>query len=181
MRLFVALNFNYQVKDYLTEVQNIIKLCAKSGNYTKYDNFHLTLRFLGEIPEHQVDDICDILDIVSKKVKPFTFTIGGINSFIRKDKHLVYVDVLTNKDKLNLLAKSLNSLIDKIFPELKPYNFKPHITIAREVMFTESSALISIQPFKENITVNEISLMESSRNKVYGLTYTPIYTVKLQE
>lgn len=176
MRLFIAFNFNNKVKNYLSEVQSIIKTCALKGNYTKYDNFHLTLRFLGEIPDYEVDNIIDIIDIVSNQVKPFSIKIGSINSFSRKNKHIVYVDVLKNKEGLYELAKLLNTLIDNKIRDAHVYNFKPHITIAREVIFNEVSSLINVNPFNEEIIVDNITLFRSSRDKYQGLIYTPIYT-----
>jgi len=179
MRLFISLDFNNKIKDYLKEVQYIVKTCAQKGNYTKYDNFHLTLRFLGEVSENEVTKICDILDIVQKKVKRFTINIGDIKSFYRKDKHIVYVDIIKNKTKLYNLAKTLNTFVDEVIPIKQKYKFKPHITIAREVVFKKTSSLTQINDFDEDILVKSISLIKSSRDKYRGLIYTPIYTINL--
>ncbi len=181
MRLFIAINFNEEVKDYLSEVQSIVKASSRKGRYTRYDNFHLTLRFLGELTQIEADEVCDILTAFKEKVEPFSIKIGDINSFQKKEKHIVYVDVVKNKEKLITLAKKLNTMIDQSFSFRKTYSFKPHITIGREIMFYQVSSLDKIIPFHKEILVNEVSLMLSSRNQNNVLTYTPIYTVNLNE
>lgn len=181
MRLFIAINFDNTVKDYLSEVQSIVKTSALNGRYTLYDNFHLTLRFLGEIDRCDVSALYALLDELSVTMHAFNIKIGDIHSFNRKDKHIVYVDVLKNKNELVNLVKTLNQLIDANFTLKKNNQFKPHITIAREVVFKEVSSLAKIVPFNNNISVNKISLMLSSRNKNNDLTYTPFYTVNLKE
>jgi len=181
MRLFVAINFDQNVKDYLSEVQALVRSSAFKGNYTLYDNFHLTLRFLGEFPEGEVDTFCDCLDELACDAKPFTIRIGDINSFNRKDKHIVYVDVTENKEELYKLAKKLNEIIDKTIEVEDKTPFKPHITIGREVVFKNMQTALNVAPYPHPILVNEVSLMLSSRNKHNVLTYTPLYTVRLGE
>lgn len=181
MRLFFAINFDEKVKDYLSEVQALVRSSALKGNYTLYDNFHLTLRFLGEFPESDVDIFCDCLDELATSAKPFKIKIGDIGSFNRKDKHIVYVDVLENKEDLYKLAKKLNEIIDNhIEVEDKP-PFKPHITLGREVVFHNTLEPLNVLPYPYPILVDEVSLMLSSRNKHNVLTYKPLYTVKLGE
>lgn len=181
MRLFIAINFNKEIKDYLSEVQSIIKTSSLNGRYTLYDNFHLTLRFLGELDQSDIAPISELLDELSQIIHAFKIKIGDIHSFNRKGKHIVYVDVLENKNKLIDLVKKLNQLIDANYSLKNNNHFKPHITIAREVVFNEISSLVKIVPFNNDIPVSKISLMLSSRNKNHVLTYTPIYTVNLKD
>ncbi|QVK17094.1 RNA 2',3'-cyclic phosphodiesterase [Mycoplasmatota bacterium] len=181
MRLFIAINFEKEVKDYLCEVQSIIKTSSLIGRYTLYDNFHLTLRFLGELNQSDVELLCELLDDLSQTTLPFKIKIGDIHSFNRKDKHIVYVDVLKNKNKLIDLVNKLNCLIDAKFLFKKNNQFKPHITIAREVVFNDVSSLLKIIPYNNDILVNEVSLMLSTRDKNHILTYTPLYTVNLKD
>lgn len=180
MRVFIAYEFDSKIKDYLSKVQNIVRNNSYKGNFTLYDNFHLTLKFIGEIRENQLNELYDILDKVSEEYKAFNIKIGDLGSFKRKDKHIVFVDVIKNQDKLSKLANLIdNKLLAYEFEERKG-KFKAHITIGREVILRKITVLETILPFIEEIPINRISLMLSDRNQKNILTYTPLYTVKLK-
>ncbi len=179
MRIFIGIEFNHVVKDYLSEVQGLISQQALKGNFSLYDNFHLTLRFLGELSQEDIDNYCDILDELGKVTESFKIKIGDINSFNRNNKHIVYVDVIENKDKMVALAKKLDNIIKKSLGVDRKDSFKPHITIAREVVFPTISGLEKIYPFSQDIVINQISIMLSKRDHQNVLRYTPIYTVML--
>lgn len=179
MRLFIGIQLSEDIKNYLYDVQSKIKHCAISGNYTMYDNFHLTLRFLGEINESEVDTYCDILAEL-KKENAFQISIGDIHSFNRNNRHIVYVDVIKYKQLVINLANRLDKIIFNYLGNQRKEKFKPHITISRNVVFSHASTLNQVVSFAKEITIDSVSLMLSKRNKQNILTYTPIYTVKLK-
>ena len=55
MRVFIAIDFEEEVKDYLDGIQNIIKENSRHGNFTQKENYHITLRFMGEVNKSDVD------------------------------------------------------------------------------------------------------------------------------
>lgn len=54
MRLFIAINLSDAMKDALINTQCEMYDRGVRGNYTKEENLHLTLAFIGEYPEPQV-------------------------------------------------------------------------------------------------------------------------------
>ena len=85
MRLFIAIDFKEQ-EGYLKSLQeqlpsdDIVKI-------KKVKKFHLTLKFLGEVEEDQVEEIKERLSKI--KFKPFTTTLTGLGFF--PDKKYVKV------------------------------------------------------------------------------------------
>ena len=57
MRVFVALELPSSVKDKLVTYQDKIKDLYPVGNYSLGDNFHVTLKFIGEVG---IDDLLGI-------------------------------------------------------------------------------------------------------------------------
>ncbi|MGB4644867.1 MAG: RNA 2',3'-cyclic phosphodiesterase, partial [Dictyoglomaceae bacterium] len=78
--MFIAVEFPDVVKDKILLFQNELKKVV-SGNvkWVERENFHITLRFLGEIPEEMIEDIKKIMDEVVKYFSPFyiSFDIFG--------------------------------------------------------------------------------------------------------
>ena len=48
MRLFIALNFNENMKYALLKMQNALKQSGVRGSFTRDENLHMTLVFIGE-------------------------------------------------------------------------------------------------------------------------------------
>ena len=57
MRTFIAIEFDNETKKNITQLQNKIKNDCKKGNFTVKDNLHLTMHFLGEIEQEDLDGI----------------------------------------------------------------------------------------------------------------------------
>ena len=55
MRTFIAIELEEEVKDHLAEVQAKTQELCRRGNFTPKENFHLTLHFLGEVGEDDIE------------------------------------------------------------------------------------------------------------------------------
>ena len=57
MRLFVAIEFDEKTKSKMIDVQDQLRAAVLHGNFSRPENLHLTLAFLGEVPEERVGGI----------------------------------------------------------------------------------------------------------------------------
>ena len=55
LRTFIAIELEEETKAQLAEVQAEAEKLCRRGNYTPKENFHLTLHFLGEVQEEDLD------------------------------------------------------------------------------------------------------------------------------
>ena len=85
-RLFIGVKFSDDVNDYFQTSQLMVEKYCERANYTRYDNFHLTLRFLGMIEESKVPEIVQIIkDLEVQRMKLFFDHIGFFNKKGRCD------------------------------------------------------------------------------------------------
>ena len=175
MRVFIAIEFEDIVKRYLKNVQDIVKTTTYSGNFTNYNNFHLTIKYIGEIYNGEYEEITNCLDDVCSNISPFSIKIGDISFFNKRMTNIVWVGVTEGKDILkNIFRKVEKEIVSSGFhPELRKY--RPHVTIGKKVIFSNGTYTNGLPLFNEKIKVTKLTLMESSR--VDGvLTYTPLYS-----
>lgn len=57
MRTFIGLDFDDRLKEELYEIQKNIRTSSQKGSWVPLPNFHITLKFLGDTNENQVDEI----------------------------------------------------------------------------------------------------------------------------
>lgn len=180
MRVFIAIEFKDNVKRYLKDVQDIVKLTTVNGHFTHYDNFHLTVKYIGQIYSGEFDKLCQCVDDICESSSPFSIKIGDIGFFNKRTTNIVWVGITKGKEKIMNLHKKTDRITNKanFQPELR--KFRPHVTIGKKVLFNDYGFSQRLPFFDEEIEVKRITIMESSR--IDGvLTYTPLYSRELGE
>jgi 2'-5' RNA ligase len=125
LRLFVGIGFPPELKLQLS------LLCSgiSGAKWVDPGNFHLTLRFIGEISESVAADIDDALARV--RARRFSLQLAGTGVFGGADKpRSLWVGVERSSDLVALHDKIERALIRVgLAPELR--KFSPHITLGR--------------------------------------------------
>lgn len=170
MRLFIAINFEDEVKRGLLAMQRHLRDNAACGNFTRPENLHLTVVFIGETPPARLPDIQQVMEAVDTHA--FTLTIRGLGCFKRGGLYWAGVEAPPELPALHRqLSDSLTQQGFKI--ERKPYT--PHLTLAREVMQKNNAGIPAFsEDFAMVVPVSRISLMASERIRG-SLTYTEVH------
>jgi len=170
MRLFISINFNEEIKEKMLEVQRRLRENGR-GRFTPPENLHLTLAFLGEVPEERIPDIKAVMD--SLTVPEMTLRFSKIGCF-RRDSELWWIGAEQNK-KLSMLQKELINKPKAAGFSPDDKRFRPHITLVRE-MHIGSVRSEEFIPAPILTDVSAISLMLSHRPGG-KLTYDEIYRI----
>lgn len=134
MRLFIGIDFD-ALRDYFINIQKQIKVEGKIKFTT---SFHLTLKFLGEVPDLLVNKIREKLSEI--KFKPFTVALNKIGVFPNEDYIRVIWIGLKDSQKVIELQQKIDKQLYGMFKMDK--KFHPHITIARVKFITNKEGLI---------------------------------------
>lgn len=176
MRLFVALLLSEEMKDVLCQSQTELRNHARSGNFSRRENLHLTLAFLGDCPPSAVARIRRAMNGAAAESSPFSITLRGLGRFRRPGADLWWAG-LEKEIALTHLADSLRRELKGEGLTLDEKPFSPHLTLARQV---DAPGLRPEDIPQERVSqpVVSMSLMESTR--VNGvLTYREILSVSL--
>jgi len=125
MRLFVALPLPVDVRAQLTAMQSGLP----GGRWIDPQNMHLTLRFIGEMPEPDARDLSLALSEIH--VPTFELRLSGIGHFDRRGSvHSVWARVEKSDALLHLQAK-IESVVVRSGGQVEKRKFTPHVTLAR--------------------------------------------------
>ena len=164
MRLFIAINFNENMKYALLKMQNELKKSGVKGSFTREENLHMTMVFIGEN-----DDPGKIEKIMwNVSFKAFPIRISGFRRF----KDMIFANVEDNPD-LKDYVKRLRLALSENNIDYDRKSFMPHITLVRRVSGTSMLEKQTEKSIVETMKVNRISLMKSEQGK-YGMIYTEI-------
>ncbi len=176
MRVFLGVEFTDEIKEHLYICQQVVKEYSTKGNFTRKENFHLTLRFIGEVKESELNKLKEVIDNTALNQETFQLRFNELGQFPRGNKRIIWVG-LKPEERLDILYFHLEHELEQQGYSKEERKFVPHITLGREVVLADEFNTIasSIQVSNEIITVNKISIMESGR-KNGELSYIPIYT-----
>jgi 2'-5' RNA ligase len=132
VRAFIAIDLSADIKDNLAALVNHLKPLAKNIKWTARENYHLTLKFLGEISESEMEDVKKSLAEITGRYQSFTLRLKGTGSFPPGSNRMRIIWAgLTEIDRLLSLQEEIEIELEKKgFPrENRP--FSPHLTIGR--------------------------------------------------
>lgn len=177
MRVFFAIELVEETKAGLYSIQQNIKKMCSGGNFTHKENFHLTLRFIGEQSSSQVNELKNILKLAAKETAAFELRMSNIGTFNKGNKKIIWAGI-DKSSKLQGLFERLEARLEATGYPREERSYSPHITLVREAKPLEAFQFGSINFDMLTIKVSSISLMESTRidNK---LTYRAVDRAEL--
>ena len=163
MRLFIAIEFDNKIINSLKQVQGSLKACGLRGRYTREENLHLTLAFIGEY-----DDPDKVVRVMKEvPFEAFPLEIDGMGRFGN-----IYWAGLKDNPSLSSYVKALR---DKLKDNGIPFDkkkFSPHITLVRDGSYDKGGRLPEWMP-EMKMKVKNVSLVKSEFTKS-GMKYTVI-------
>jgi 2'-5' RNA ligase len=92
------------------------------------ENYHITLRFIGDVDGRTADEVVDRLDRIDRP--EFSLTLNGIGSFGSKKPHSIWAGV-SAAPELYALQAEIERICQRIGLPPDPRKFTPHVTLAR--------------------------------------------------
>ncbi|NLL73853.1 MAG: RNA 2',3'-cyclic phosphodiesterase, partial [Clostridiales bacterium] len=94
IRLFIALNFNNEVKTQINEVINKVKEYSIQGKFVNEEHIHLTVEFLGEIQSNRLNLVKEIMRKL--EFSAFTFRLSKLGYFKRREGNIYWLGIEDN-------------------------------------------------------------------------------------
>jgi 2'-5' RNA ligase len=171
MRLFVALDMPWSVRE---------QLAALSGSgipgarWVPPENYHLTLRFIGDVPGHVARDIDDAL--LGLRPRAFSLVLTGMGTFAKGGVSSELWAGVERTQALDHLRNKIETALQRVGLEPERRKFQPHVTLARldnpaegkVAGFVQSHNLFRTEP----IAVEHFTLFSSLLCKDHAV-YTP--------
>ncbi len=159
MRIFIALQFPEGIKAELSEYIEILRK-DYTGNYTLYDNLHLTIYYIGEMSEKELASIVENIKTIN--LHKFSYKTAKLNSFKGTNNHRLVHFLIENNPKLTELHLKVIKALKQANVKISSEKFTPHITLGRKV-FIDGASLQKIEAQSLDILASRISVMESKR------------------
>ena len=165
MRLFISLIFDANTVESLCNLQSLLRDNGVEGNFTKPQNLHMTLAFIGEYGKP--DDVLDVIEEVPFRYIPICF------SDVYVHREMVLVSIARNPGLESYVRRLRRALAEKGIP-FDRKNFNPHITLVRKAVLKNGlpDDLLKSSGLRTTDAAL-VSLMQSTQGK-NGMIYTDL-------
>lgn len=118
----------------MREVEDLISSLKNADPTLKVvdpGQIHITLKFLGEMPESKVESITEAMRDAAQGIEPFTVPLKGVGAFPSKNRiRVVWIGMNDTLPMATMATRLDESLSGQGF-ERERRRFAPHITVAR--------------------------------------------------
>jgi 2'-5' RNA ligase len=156
-RVFIGIFLPDTLKDSVVSLQENLKNLPIECKLVERENLHISLDFIGEVAEGNMEELGSKITAVTKSVRQFDVGIGGLK-LIPNEKFVRVIALDVNSVGLSDLCKKLKETVGG---DVKP----PHITLCRVKKILSKNQLLErfmlIKPQTKLLKVTSIKLIRS--------------------
>jgi 2'-5' RNA ligase len=125
MRLFVGLDLPWPLRERLSMLAGGIP----GARWLPVENYHITLRFIGEVAAYQAEEID--LALAALKARGFSLSLRGVGTFEKAGRPVTLWVGVERNPQLELLQNKIETALQRTGLDPERRRFSPHVTLAR--------------------------------------------------
>jgi RNA 2',3'-cyclic 3'-phosphodiesterase len=132
LRTFIAVEISSAVRAKAEELIGLLRAAGADVKWVEPHNLHLTLQFLGDVPENQIADVCGAVEQATGEVRPFALEVRGAGAFPNPGKpRTLWLGAKEGSAQMaDLHDRVALALADLGFRD-EERRYQPHLTIGR--------------------------------------------------
>ncbi len=184
MRLFIGLKLPKKQKDRIFRAARPLREEELPVRWVDPENFHVTLKFLGEVRRDRVPPIQEALGRIAAGTSPFSTDIGGFGAFPSVRRPRVIWAGIRACPELRCLKQDLEWTLSELGFDVETRAFHPHVTLGRaregggDGVFRGLDTCFAELELDGELRVHTVDLMES-RLSPDGARYSVVSGARL--
>lgn len=179
LRTFVAIEISPEVQARAGQLIDRLRLSGVKASWTKLQNSHLTLKFLGDTPETLVPDVCRAVIKAAKNVEPFELRFLGAGAFPSLQRpQTLWLGVEHGLAEISELHQAVDEALFALRYPKERGRFSPHLTLGRARGGSPHDFAELRRILEENTAfdagvsvVDDVVVFSSMLDRVHGPTY----------
>jgi 2'-5' RNA ligase len=125
MRLFVALDLPWSLRERLSD----LAMGLAGARWVAPENYHITLRFIGEMPGHKAEEID--LALAALRARGFSLELAGVGTLEKAGRVTALWAGVARNPALEHLRGKIDTALQRAGVPAERRRFAPHVTLAR--------------------------------------------------
>jgi len=190
VRTFIAADLPIEILKKINTITAFFEsqIAGESLKWVSTDNLHLTIKFIGDLPDEKLDPLKNLLTETLIDQGGFSIDIQGLRMYPNPKKPRVIWLGIVGGEPLTEIHNALESTLKPlgIPPEKRAYT--PHLTIARVKRQTDPETAKLIGAVFSQFRVDSLGITTIDKVCLYksiltpkGPVYTPLHMVSLNK
>jgi 2'-5' RNA ligase len=175
MRLFVAVHVPDALQELLeSDVVARLRPALPSARWTRREGRHLTLKFLGEVPEQRVAALAEAVGNAVRRHRGFSAAFARVGAFpsLRRPR-VLWIGLGEGDAPMAALARDVDEAVEPFGFEREKRPFAAHLTLARFKVPAPVGSLPAVAVPSSPFVVDEVVLFRSQLRRD-GAIYTAV-------
>ena len=133
IRTFIAVELSGPVRRRAEKIIDQLRVADAKVTWVKPQNMHLTLKFLGDVPDNDVPEVCRVVNEAVRGFEPFELVFEGCGAFpTTTNPRTVWLGVEQGAEELTAIHEAIDIALKKHlrFPR-EHRRFQAHLTLGR--------------------------------------------------
>ena len=188
MRVFIAIDIGEEIRaalgDLQQQLQSKVDIKRSDAKWVRPEAIHLTLKFLGEIRDEKVVEVCNVVKDVADGHKSFELDVESVGCFGGRSARVVWVGCGQDCGPLHRLQEDIERQLASAGWPAEKRRFTGHLTLCR---VRNPQAGVKLTQLSEGYRDYKLGTMAADSVAVYqsqlrptGPVYTVLGNYKLQ-
>jgi RNA 2',3'-cyclic 3'-phosphodiesterase len=172
LRTFVGIEISNPIRARAGELIAALQNSPADVKWVETHNLHLTLKFLGDVHQHEVVEVCQAVSRGAAKVEPFDLEIRGAGAFPNAARpRTVWIGATDGADQMVLLHDAIEAALAKLGYREEHRRFQTHLTIGR--VRGDGEGIVELGKLLQQHTDALIGRVNIQKVTVFCSTLTP--------
>lgn len=183
VRTFIAVDLAPAIQLRAVEIAQEMAPLDPNVRWADPDQMHLTLKFLGDVDEVEISEVCAAAAKVADQFTPFSLVCAGVGAFPTVERvRTIWLGVVQGEAELVALNESLDETLAPLRFPRETRRFHPHVTLGRVKGQGRPSRAIREEILRRQDTPGEMMEVDgfsvySSRLGRFGPSYELLTTL----
>jgi 2'-5' RNA ligase len=131
-RTFIAVELDAAIRKRAVELIDILRVAEADVKWVETQNLHLTLQFLGEVPDEEIAAVCQAVERGAAQVQPFELEVGGAGAFPNANRpRTLWIGAKAGHEQMAELHDHVALELAELGYQDEDRKFQTHLTIGR--------------------------------------------------
>ncbi|MGV3485895.1 MAG: RNA 2',3'-cyclic phosphodiesterase [Planctomycetaceae bacterium] len=132
IRSFIAIPLSGEVQRAARKLARELHGEKDGMKWVPEDNLHLTLKFLGDVVDRDVPQVCKVIRECCQPIPPFELEFEGTGGFPSDERpRVIWAGICSGGEYLVELVSRLEKELAKLGFKPEPRDYRPHLTLGR--------------------------------------------------
>lgn len=184
IRTFIAIELSKAIREKLDREIDRCRPAAPLVKWSKPENLHMTLRFLGDVKENDLDELFEAVEEAVADQSSFALEVRGVGAFPNwRHPRVVWAGCGEGSEEAVALAEAIEGACVALGYERERRPFRPHFTLGRVKQPADARGLDDVAAASEDrqfgyLDVDAVVVFMSSLRRI-GPVYSPMARFQL--